>query len=103
MSALTFDGPGIFRFNTAIMHLYVEYEFEVVVSKGDRSSLYKQQVIVKEGNPPEFYIESVWFCSLLSGYQFDFCDVEQNEKAHFVLLFVEPGRLYRISSYDYIH
>ncbi|XP_077976290.1 polycystin family receptor for egg jelly-like isoform X1 [Styela clava] len=57
LDLLTFDGPGIFILNTTIMHLYVNYEFQVAVMKDERTTMFTQQVVVKEGDPPEFYIE----------------------------------------------
>ena len=60
MNALTFSNPGIFSLNTGLMHLYVEYEFQVTVAKGKRIQDFVQQIIVKEGDPPEFHVECVF-------------------------------------------
>ncbi|XP_076819587.1 uncharacterized protein LOC143465242 isoform X4 [Clavelina lepadiformis] len=57
MNALTFSNPGIFSLNTGLMHLYVEYEFQVTVAKGKRIQDFVQQIIVKEGDPPEFHVD----------------------------------------------
>jgi len=63
MSLITFHGPGAISLNTNLMHMYVSYGFQVAVSKGDRTNTFRQQFIVKEGDPPDFLIK--YFLSLL--------------------------------------
>ncbi|XP_078495959.1 uncharacterized protein LOC100175984 [Ciona intestinalis] len=62
MSQVTFTQPGVFSLNTSLLHLYKKYEFRIVVRKGSRSNEFKQQITVKEGDPPDFHINCVDNC-----------------------------------------
>ena len=57
-SSVEFDGEGIFHLNTNSMTLYTNYYYKVVVTKpGRHQQEFQQKIVVKEGDPPDFYIE----------------------------------------------
>ena len=53
---IKFTSDGIFHLNTSVMELYLPYVIEVIVEKGERKKEFRQRVVVKEGDPPDFYI-----------------------------------------------
>ena len=57
VSQVIFSSPGVFHLNTSLMEMYVPYVFSVFVKKGTRESEFRQSVVVKEGDPPDFFIK----------------------------------------------
>ena len=53
-----FEHEGKFHMNTSMMELYTDYFYKVIVTKEGRNQQeFQQKIVVKEGDPPDFFIK----------------------------------------------
>ena len=58
INEVKYEHDGLFHMNTSMMELYTDYFYKVIVTKEGRNQQeFQQKIVVKEGDPPDFFIK----------------------------------------------